>query len=102
MEVLVRDGQTVYKDINIKNGNKIFSMCFMGVGDLFWYINKSEPSSTKEIFDIPVTEPEIYKLFDNLYKSVSTASIFDDECYEYLKRKLTERNLFYKTTRIIE
>lgn len=102
MEILLRDGQTEYKDIHIKKGNKIFSMCFMGVGDLFWHINKSEPSSTKETFDITVTEPEIYKLFDNLYKSVSTASIFDNEGDEYLKRKLIERNLFDKTTRTIE
>ena len=102
MEVLLKDGQTEYKDIHIKKGNKIFSMCFMGVGDLFWHINKSEPSSTEETFDIPVTEPEIYKLFDDLYKSISTANIFDNEGDEYLKRKLIERNLFDKTTRTIE
>lgn len=93
MEVLLRDGQIEYKDIHIKKGNKIFSMCFMSVGDLFWHINKSELFSTKETFDIPATETEIYKLFDDLYKNISTANIFDNESDEYLERKLTERNL---------
>lgn len=102
MEVLVRDGQTEYKDIHIKKENKIFSMCFMGVGDLFWHINKSEPSSTKETFDIPVTETEIYKLFDDLYKNITTANLFGNEGDNYLERKLTERNLFNKTTKTIE
>ena len=102
MEVILRDGQTEYKDIHIKNGNKIFSMCFMGVGDLFWHINKSEPSSTKETFDIPSTEREVYKLFDDLYKCISTANIFNNQSDEYLKNKLTERNFFNKDTKTIE
>ena len=102
MEILLRDGQTEYKDIHIKKGNKIFSMCFMRVGDLFWHINKSEPSSTKETFDIPATEVEIYKLFDDLYKSISTANIFKNQSDQYLERKLTERNFFNNVTQTIE
>ena len=102
MEVLLRDGQTEYKDIHIQEGHKIFSMCFMGVGDLFWHINKSEPNSTIETFDIPSTEIEIYKLFDDLYKSISTANIFDNQSDEYLEKKLTERNFFDNTTKTIE
>ena len=102
MEVLLRDGQTEYKDIHIQKGNKILSICFMGVGDLFWYINKSEPLSTKETFDIPATERDIYKLFDDLYKSISTANIFNNQSNQYLERKLTERNFFDKVTQTIE
>ena len=102
LEVLLRDGQTDYNDIHIQNGNKIFSMCFMRVGDLFWYINKSEPNSTKETFDIPATEIEIYKLFDELYKRISTANIFDNSSDEYLEERLTRRNFFNKSTKTIE
>ena len=58
MEILFKDGQTKAKDIHIKNGDKIFSMCFMNVGDLFWFINKSNTYSTKETFDIPSTYKE--------------------------------------------
>ena len=102
LEVLLKDGQTQAKDIYIKNGDKIFSMCFMNVGDLFWCINKSKPFSTKETFDVPETERDIYKLFDDLYKNISTANIFNDQCNEYLTKQLTERNLFNESTKTIE
>lgn len=102
MEVLLRDGQTKAKDIHFKNESKIFSMCFMNVGDLFWFINKSEPYSTKETFDIPSTERDVYQLFDELYSSISNCKTIDEKENEYLNRKLSERNLFDTNTKTIE
>lgn len=102
MEILLNDGQTDLKDIHIKNCDKIFSMCFMNVGDLFWIINKSEPYSTKETFDIPSTEKDVYKLFDDLYKAISTARIMNNRVDKDLKRKLVERNLFDEGTKTIK
>ena len=102
MEILFKEGQTDFKDVHIKNDNKIFSMYFMNVGDLFWTINKSEPYSIKETFDIPVKEKEIYKLFDDLYKTVSKARIIDARDDKYLKNKLVERELFNKETKTIK
>ena len=102
LDILFNEGQTDLKDIHIKNGDKIFSMCFMNVGDLFWFINKSEPYSTKETFDISSTEKVVYKLFDDLYKNVSTAKIMDCRGDKYLKEKLVERKLFDKETKTIK
>lgn len=105
LEVLLREGQEGQlgrKDVHIKKGDKVLSMCFMNVGDLFWFINKSTTYSTKEVFDIPATEKTIYKLFDDLYKSISTANLFDNKRDENLERKLVERNLFNKNTKTIE
>ena len=103
MEILLNNGQTTdLKDIYIKNGDKIFSMCFMNVGDLFWIINKSEPYSTKETFDIPSTEKDVYKLFEDLYKSISTARIMNNRVDKNLKRKLVEREFFDEDTKTIK
>ena len=102
MEVAIRSGQTDFKDIFIKYQNKVLSMYFMNVGDLFWSINKSNPHSIKETFDIPQTERDIYSLFDKLYKDINQAKLFKEQDDDYIKRKLFERNLFNPETKTIE
>jgi len=103
LEILLKDGQTSFKDIYLQNENKTFCMSFMDVGDLFWIINKSERYSTKETFDISSTEKDVYKLFEELYKTISTASITNNKDIDnYLKIQLTKTGLFNENTKTIE
>ena len=74
----------------------------MDVGDLFWAINKSNKYSTKETFDIPQTEEDIYKLFDKLYNDINQAKLFEEQGDDFIKQKLLETNLFNPQTKTIE
>lgn len=101
MEVKLKEGQAGFKDVIIKKDNKLFSMFFMGVGDLFWSIKKEKSNSLKEEFDIPKSESDIYKLFDDLYTDASIGKVFDKED-DFFKRYVTHRNFFNKETNTIE
>ena len=102
LEVKIKDGSTKeFKDIYIKNGNKVLSMTFAGTLDLYWAINKSNTDSLKESIEIPKVDKDIYKLFDELYNNVQNCKIFEkpNKFYKYV---LSDRNLFNEEANTIE
>lgn len=102
MDIAIKDGNAGFKDVLLRNQDKVLSMSFERVLDLYWAINKSDPDSTKETIDIPKSEKDIYKLFDKLYNDVSNARLYDKKPDAYLKRRRLERNLFNPETKTIE
>lgn len=101
MDVKLKEGLAGYKDVIMRKDNKIFSMFFMGVGDLFWSISKETPDSLKETFDISKSESDVYELFDELYENASKGKVLEEDD-GFFKSQITHRNFFNSEAKTIE
>lgn len=96
MKITKRKSEIGTYDIRIEeNEDKHLDVLFGGNGDIYWIYDNYEVADVKEdsmyeAFEIPSTEPGIYKIFNELYEDLVNCRIFVPEINELYPGQIKE------------
>ena len=96
MKITKRKSEIGTYDIRIEeNEDKHLDVLFGGNGDIYWIYDNYEVADVEEdsmyeAFEIPSTEPGIYKIFNELYEDLVNCRIFVPEINELYPGQIKE------------
>lgn len=96
MKITKRKSEIGTYDIRIEeNDDKHLDVLFGGNGDIYWIYDNYEVADVEEdsmyeAFEIPSTEPGIYKIFNELYEDLVNCRIFVPEINELYPGQIKE------------